>query len=69
VFWLSDRFRTESFGKKILFKAAIYIATLVGAVLVTGLLVNSYRLGEPPWSPAALHSGPGQLLGHLSPTK
>ena len=54
VFWLSDRFRAESFGKKILFKAAIYIATLVAAVWVTGLLVNSFRIGQPPWSPAAL---------------
>ena len=54
VFWLSDRFRGESFGKKILFKAAFYVAALIATVSVTLLMVNSVRLGQPPWSPAAL---------------
>ena len=54
VFWLSDRFRAESFGKKILFKAAFYIAALIATVSVAALSVNSLRLGQPPWSPAAL---------------
>ena len=45
VFWLNRKFRSRSFGRKILVKSVIYLSTIIFSMIAGTIISNSISLG------------------------
>ena len=50
VFWLNDRFKSSSLGKKILIKTVFYVSAILLVILLGSAVFMSVNIEQPVWS-------------------